>query len=80
MIEEAESLIDNVENDFITKPAGIRAQLLNKKTNELIMDFKVENTENSIHILNAISPAFTSSFPFSEYVVDIIEKNTKEVL
>lgn len=78
MIEEAESLLDNVENDFTSKPAGIRAQLLNKQTKELIMDFKVEKTENSTHVLNAISPAFTSSFPFAEYISDIIEN--KEVL
>jgi L-2-hydroxyglutarate oxidase LhgO len=78
MIEEAESLLNNVENDFESKPAGIRAQLLNKKTNELIMDFKVEKAENSTHVLNAISPAFTSSFPFAEYVVNIIEN--KEVI
>ena len=74
MVEEAESMLDNVENDFEPKPAGIRAQLLDKNTNELVMDFKVEKAENSVHVLNAVSPAFTSSFPFSRYVVDIVEK------
>lgn len=49
---------------------GIRAQLLNKKTNELVMDFKVEGDEKSIHVLNAVSPAFTCSFPFAKYVVE----------
>lgn len=48
---------------------GIRAQLLNKKTKELVMDFVVEGDENSIHILNAVSPAFTCSFPFASWVV-----------
>ncbi len=80
MIEEAESLLNNVENDFVSKPAGIRAQLLDKKTNELIMDFKVEKAKDSTHVLNAISPAFTSSFPFAEHVVNIIENKDKEVL
>ena len=38
-------------------------------------DFVVENGENSTHILNAISPAFTSSFAFAEHVVtNYIEK------
>ena len=49
---------------------GIRAQLLNKKTKELVMDFVVEGDANTIHILNAVSPAFTCSIPFAKYVVD----------
>lgn len=52
-----------------TKP-GIRAQLLNKKTMSLEQDFIVEADEHSIHILNAVSPAWTSSFPFAKYVVE----------
>jgi len=49
---------------------GIRAQLLDLKKHELVMDFVVENGENSTHILNAISPAFTSSMSFAKYIVD----------
>lgn len=49
---------------------GIRAQLLNKKTLELVQDFVVESDKNSIHVLNAVSPAFTSSIPFSNWVVE----------
>ncbi len=49
---------------------GIRAQLLNKKTKELVMDFVVEGDKDSVHILNAVSPAFTCSFPFAKWVVD----------
>lgn len=51
-----------------TKP-GIRAQLVNLKTLELINDFVIEGDENSTHILNVISPGFTCAFPFAEYVV-----------
>ncbi len=47
---------------------GIRAQLLDKKSHQLIMDFIVEHKGNTTHILNAISPAFTSAFTFSNYV------------
>jgi L-2-hydroxyglutarate oxidase LhgO len=50
--------------------AGIRAQLLNTKTKELVMDFVVEKGNNDIHILNAVSPAFTASFPFTRWVVE----------
>ena len=49
---------------------GIRAQLLNKNTLELVQDFVVESDENSIHVLNAVSPAFTSSIPFANWVVE----------
>ncbi|WP_027087617.1 L-2-hydroxyglutarate oxidase [Cohnella panacarvi] len=51
---------------------GIRAQLLNKETLELLQDFVIEGDHRSMHILNAVSPAFTCSFPFAQYVVDAI--------
>ncbi|MDF2721515.1 MAG: fad dependent oxidoreductase [Paenibacillus sp.] len=52
---------------------GIRAQLLNKQTLELVQDFVIEGDEDSLHVLNAVSPAFTCSLPFAEHVVDQIE-------
>lgn len=53
-----------------TSKVGIRAQLLDRESGRLVNDFVVERGEHSTHILNAISPAFTSAFPFSRYVVD----------
>ncbi len=53
-----------------SKKVGIRPQLVDWKKKELVMDFLVEKKENSIHILNSISPAFTCSMPFAEHVVD----------
>ncbi len=52
-----------------SKP-GIRAQLLNTDTKELVQDFVVEGDGCSVHVLNAVSPAFTCSFPFAAWVVD----------
>lgn len=49
---------------------GIRAQLLDKNSKELVMDFLIENAGNSTHVLNAVSPAFTSSFAFAQLVLD----------
>ena len=49
---------------------GIRAQLLNLKTDELVMDFLIEHAENSTHVLNAVSPAFTSAFSFAAHIVE----------
>ncbi len=47
---------------------GIRPQLINWKTKELVNDFIVLQTNNSIHILNAVSPAFTTSMPFAKFI------------
>ena len=60
--------IDGKKFDTWSTP-GIRAQLLNKHSLELVQDFVVEGDEHSIHILNAVSPAFTCSFAFAEWVV-----------
>lgn len=49
---------------------GIRAQLLNTSTNKLEMDFIVEQRDNTFHVLNAVSPAFTGAFEFSRLLVN----------
>ncbi|KAF0218361.1 MAG: FAD dependent [Geobacteraceae bacterium] len=48
---------------------GIRAQLVNGTTKELVMDFVVETDGDSLHILNPISPAFTSSMDLAQNIV-----------
>jgi len=48
---------------------GIRAQLIDTNSMNLINDFIVLSGNDSTHILNAVSPAFTCSLSFSEYVV-----------
>ena len=65
-------LIPSLESDNMvpTSKAGIRPQLVNINTGELEMDYIFESTPDSLHILNAISPAFTSSFAFAEKIVD----------
>lgn len=74
-IQKAKDMVYKIGDNFKPIPPGIRAQLLNTKTNELIQDFVVEHTEKSTHILNAVSPAFTCSFAFAEHVVDEIYIN-----
>ena len=54
---------------------GIRAQLVNIFEKKLEMDFIFEGDRKSFHILNAVSPAFTCSKPFSDYAVSQIENN-----
>jgi hypothetical protein len=53
---------------------GIRAQLLDITKRKLEMDFVLEGDHRSMHVLNAVSPAFTCSLPFSSYVCDHIDK------
>lgn len=53
---------------------GIRAQLIDLEELKLVSDFVLEHGENSTHILNAVSPAFTCSFTFARFVADEIEE------
>jgi len=48
---------------------GIRPQLVDWRTKELVMDFRVEAVDGSVHVLNPISPAFTSSMDLARSVV-----------
>lgn len=53
-----------------TSKSGIRPQLVNIATKRLEMDYVFEGDARSLHVLNAISPAFTSSFAFARMIVD----------
>ena len=75
IIKKAKKLVYKLDNNFSSMPPGIRAQLLNVKTNKLVEDFIIEHKDNSTHILNAVSPAFTCAFSFAEYTLDEIIKN-----
>ena len=79
-IKFPKKLVHKIDNNFTSIKPGIRAQLLNKETNELVQDFVLEHTKNSTHILNAVSPGFTCSFSFAEYVVDEISNNLEDNL
>ena len=72
LVKLSEKLADGIDPQGFTEfgPPGIRSQLINKETLQLVMDFILEGDAESTHVLNAISPGFTCSFPFAEYVVD----------
>jgi len=55
-------------SDFTTP--GIRAQLVDTEKMELVQDFVIEGDDRSTHILNAVSPGWTCSFPFSRYTAE----------
>src|SRR5688572_629743 len=74
MVSLASQLVEGVRLEQYSKwgKPGIRAQLLDIKKRRLEMDFVVEGDERSMHVLNAVSPAFTCSLPFAEYVCEKI--------
>ena len=72
LVEQAKMLAYNTPSADLFKwgKPGIRAQLIDKRSLTLIQDFVVEGDKYSVNILNAVSPAFTASFPFARYVVE----------
>jgi L-2-hydroxyglutarate oxidase len=76
MVTLASFLLNKVEKGSYLKwgKPGIRAQLLDIEEKKLIMDFVLEGDDHSMHVLNAVSPAFTCSIPFSQYVCEEITR------
>lgn len=68
---DAEKLVKKLDPGDIERAdkVGIRAQLIDWRNREMVMDFLVESGENSLHILNPISPAFTSSMYLARKMV-----------
>ncbi len=71
LVNQAKFMAPSVRpSDFKEKGRpGVRAQLLHVPTGKLEMDFVVEQGAQSTHILNAVSPAWTSSLAFAQFVV-----------
>lgn len=75
--EAARALAPRLEAKHLlpSDKVGIRAQLVDTEKNELVMDFLVERGQHSTHVLNAVSPAFTSAFSFARYMLDQVGVN-----
>ena len=71
-LRSAQDLIPRLNQNHIERSSkvGIRAQLFNIKTNKIVKDFLCLKGEKSLHIISAISPAFTASFSFADLVID----------
>jgi L-2-hydroxyglutarate oxidase LhgO len=80
LIHQAEYLVKELDSKLFGNyvSSGIRAQLLDKSSSSLVMDFVIGTGEKSIHVLNAVSPAFTCSFAFSKYIVDVISNKLND--
>jgi L-2-hydroxyglutarate oxidase LhgO len=72
LLNLATKMVNNLNLDQFNEwtTPGIRAQLLNKNTLELVQDFVIEGDNRSLHVLNAVSPGFTCSIPFTTWIVD----------
>jgi L-2-hydroxyglutarate oxidase LhgO len=77
LLQEAKGLLPSVGLGDIedTPKSGIRPQLVDWRTKELVTDFVVVREGDSLHILNAISPAFTCSLAFARHTVDTLLGN-----
>lgn len=76
---EAASLVRSLERRDIGEfyKVGIRAQLMNLRQKKLEMDFVLEPGPHSMHVLNAISPAFTCAFAFAPFLVAQMNRPTQ---
>ena len=75
--DELSKIVTGVEPQNLERSlakVGIRSQIFDSKTQHLVNDFVVVPDERVIHILNAISPAFTASFAFAEYILDTYQQ------
>lgn len=74
LVKESTELVPKAMGvrDWHRKPPGIRAQLVHLPTGKLEQDFVVTSQANATHVLNAVSPGWTSSIPFGRYLADEI--------
>ena len=72
-LETLQRMIPSLEMDDLKKGrSGVRAQLLGVK-GETRDDFRIEYSGNSIHVLNAPSPAATAGLAIGQKIVDMIK-------
>lgn len=74
IVKQASQLVPNAERveNWQKKPPGIRSQLVHLPTGRLEQDFKVVKKLNSLHVLNAVSPGWTSSIPFGRHIAEMV--------
>lgn len=78
LVRQAAALAPAVRpRDFRTRGrVGVRAQLLDVTSGKLEMDFVVRSGDRSTHVLNAVSPAWTSALAVGDHVVRGILSDT----
>ncbi|MEA3643776.1 MAG: L-2-hydroxyglutarate oxidase [Lamprobacter sp.] len=79
LVAEAATLLEGAETMGFHRHGrpGIRAQLVERTSNQLVMDFVIEGDAKRLHVLNAVSPALTCALPFAQFVVSRLLDNPK---
>ena len=60
----------NIQVSMCPDVYGIRPQLIDRMTLATVNDFICVQNSHSCHVVNAVSPAFTSAFAFAEHLVE----------
>lgn len=75
---EGRQLVPELQNgDIIRAKSGMRAQLVSNE-GKLVDDLIVEETDRTIHVLNAVSPALTCSLPFADSLAASVSEKMKK--
>jgi len=79
LYREAKRLVPELERSDLQRShkVGVRPQLVHWPTRQLVMDFVVLKEDRSMHVLNAVSPAFTSSMAFAKHAVGLLGSGTE---
>lgn len=70
---EIKKMFKNIKSDELElseHKIGIRSQIFDPNKKSLVNDFVVINQDHTTHVLNAISPAWSASFAFADYLID----------
>jgi len=60
------------DEDLVPAQPGVRAQAMNRD-GSLVDDFLIERDRNVVHVLNAPSPAATSSLEIARHIVGLLD-------
>ena len=56
--------------ELSNQKVGIRSQIFDPQSKNLVNDFVIINHKNTTHVLNAISPAWSASFAFADHLIN----------
>jgi L-2-hydroxyglutarate oxidase len=70
---QIKKMLNNINPDDLElsdQKVGIRSQIFDPQSKNLVNDFVVINQKNTTHVLNAISPAWSASFAFADHLIN----------
>ena len=70
---QIKKMFDNInpgDLELSDQKVGIRSQIFDPQSKNLVNDFVVINQKNATHVLNAISPAWSASFAFADHLMN----------